>query len=289
MGVPDYNVDMTPRLPKYLELADRIRLDILHGALPAGSIAPSENEVAQRYGVSRLTARRTLNELAARGLLKRSRGQRSVVLDRVGPHRPVLYAPGQSDAALEYVPGAAYTVSAFRMEQADEVVAAALGLEVGAQVAFVERRAQVDGKPIMLLRTWLTSRLAAMLEARDFEDRLFVQVFQRANLTIARSREAPLACRWCVCAASATAWPMYRSPSRTAISPPSVTRAKSTSACSRTTELAPAPARCRNGATPPGVGTCLLEVVKLRSAVLSPKRSFVVSQRRHAGLARLLH
>lgn len=46
----------------------------------------------------------------------------------------------------------------------------------------------------MLLRTWLTSRLAAMLEARDFEDRLFVQVFQRANLTIARSREAPLAC-----------------------------------------------------------------------------------------------
>ncbi len=48
--------------------------------------------------------------------------------------------------------------------------------------------------PIMLLRTWLTSRLAAMLEARDFEDRLFVQVFQRANLTIARSREAPLAC-----------------------------------------------------------------------------------------------
>lgn len=105
---------MTPRLPKYLELADRIRLDILHGALPAGSVAPSENEVAQCYGVSRLTARRTLNELAQRGLLKRSRGQRSVVLDRVGPHRPVLYAPGQSDAALEYVPGAVYSVSAFR-------------------------------------------------------------------------------------------------------------------------------------------------------------------------------
>ncbi|MGA3950176.1 GntR family transcriptional regulator [Ralstonia nicotianae] len=185
---------MTPRLPKYLELADRIRLDILHGALPAGSVAPSENEVAQCYGVSRLTARRTLNELAQRGLLKRSRGQRSVVLDRVGPHRPVLYAPGQSDAVLEYVPGAVYSVSAFRQETADATVAAALDLQVGAPVAHVERRARVDGAPIMLLRTWLTSRLAAMLEARDFEDRLFVQVFQRANLAIARSREAPLAC-----------------------------------------------------------------------------------------------
>lgn len=80
----------------------------------------------------------------------------------------------------------------------------------------------------MLLRTWLTSRLAAMLEARDFEDRLFVQVFQRANLTIARSREAPLACvadahqareldvapgcPWCACAVSATASPMCRFP-----------------------------------------------------------------------------
>jgi len=189
-----YNVGMTPRLPKYLELADRIRLDILHGALPAGSVAPSENEVAQRYGVSRLTARRTLNELAQRGLLKRSRGQRSVVLDRIGPHRPVLYAPGQSDAALEYVPGAVYNVSVFRLETADATVAAALDLRLGAPVAYVERRARVEGAPVMLLRTWLTSRLAAMLEARDFEDRLFVQVFQRANLTIARSREAPLAC-----------------------------------------------------------------------------------------------
>lgn len=80
----------------------------------------------------------------------------------------------------------------------------------------------------MLLRTWLTSRLAAMLEARDFEDRLFVQVFQRANLAIARSREAPLACvadayqareldvaqgcPWCACAVSATASPMCRFP-----------------------------------------------------------------------------
>ncbi|ATG22158.1 GntR family transcriptional regulator [Ralstonia pickettii] len=185
---------MTPRLPKYLELADRIRLDILHGNLPAGSIAPSENELAQRYAVSRLTARRTLNELAARGLLKRARGQRSVVLDSSGPHRPVLYARGQSDAALEYVPGAVYTVSAFQLEPADEAVAAALELKPGAQVAFVERRARVDGQTIMLLRTWLTSSLAAMLEARDFEDRLFVQVFQRANLTITRSREATLAC-----------------------------------------------------------------------------------------------
>lgn len=92
------------------------------------------------------TACRTLNELAQRGLLKRSRGQR---LDRVGPHRPVLYAPGQSDAALEYVPGAVYSVSAFRLETADAIVAAALDLQVGAPVAHVERRARVDGAPIM--------------------------------------------------------------------------------------------------------------------------------------------
>ncbi|MEF9481451.1 GntR family transcriptional regulator [Ralstonia sp. 1B3] len=177
-----------------------------------------------------------------------------MVLDRVGPHRPVLYAPGQSDAALEYVPGAVYTVSAFRLEAADATVVAALDLAVGAQVAFVERRAQVEGQPIMLLRTWLTSRLAAMLEARDFEDRLFVQVFQRANLTIARSREAPLAC---VADAHQAAQlgveagvPLVRvrrigySLADVPISltycdfSPSATRAKSTSACFKTTESA---------------------------------------------------
>ena len=76
---------MTPRLPKYLELADRIRLDILHGTLPAGSIAPSENEVAQRYGVSRLTARRTLNELAARQRERSRPALRRIALDGA-PH-----------------------------------------------------------------------------------------------------------------------------------------------------------------------------------------------------------
>lgn len=67
--------------PRYKVIRDRVLQDIESGRLRAGDRVPSENELVGDYGVSRMTARRALQELADAGFLLRTRGVGSFVAD----------------------------------------------------------------------------------------------------------------------------------------------------------------------------------------------------------------
>ena len=56
------------------QIADAIRIAILQGKLVVDERLPSENELAQRYGVSRPTVREALKRLAAQNLIRTRRG-----------------------------------------------------------------------------------------------------------------------------------------------------------------------------------------------------------------------
>lgn len=60
--------------PRYLQLAGDLREEILAGRYGAGNSFPTENELCQRYGVSRFTVREALRRLQAEGLIERKRG-----------------------------------------------------------------------------------------------------------------------------------------------------------------------------------------------------------------------
>ena len=59
----------------YIVLRDKI----LRGIYPKGSNIPSENELVKEYSVSRITARRSLENLSRDGLVTRHRGRGTVV------------------------------------------------------------------------------------------------------------------------------------------------------------------------------------------------------------------
>jgi DNA-binding FadR family transcriptional regulator len=59
----------------------RLREDFIHKVYPPGSTLPSENELAERLGVSRLTMRSALQRLSSEGWIKVSHGKPSQVLD----------------------------------------------------------------------------------------------------------------------------------------------------------------------------------------------------------------
>ncbi len=67
--------------PRYRLIRDELLEDIESGRLRAGERVPSENELVARFGVSRMTARRALQELAHAGFLLRTRGLGSFVAD----------------------------------------------------------------------------------------------------------------------------------------------------------------------------------------------------------------
>ncbi len=67
------------------EILDQLEQAILDGHISAGDRLPPERELAERFGVSYMTARRAVSDLVDANLLERR---------REGNLRPLLGAPG---------------------------------------------------------------------------------------------------------------------------------------------------------------------------------------------------
>ncbi|GAB2723443.1 GntR family transcriptional regulator [Paenibacillus thermoaerophilus] len=66
-------------LPKYLQLKNEIMSWIKSGKLSPGDRMPTENEIAERFGISRQTVRQTFGVLEQEGLLQRMQGKGTYV------------------------------------------------------------------------------------------------------------------------------------------------------------------------------------------------------------------
>ena len=64
----------------YVQLADDLAARIGRGEYPRGSRLPSEAELAESYGVAKMTVRRALEVLRERGMIRMLHGPGSVVV-----------------------------------------------------------------------------------------------------------------------------------------------------------------------------------------------------------------
>lgn len=65
-------VDATP---VYMRIRRRIEERIERGPYPTGSMIPSEKDLAEEFGTTRLTIRSAVDELVRRGQIRRVRGK----------------------------------------------------------------------------------------------------------------------------------------------------------------------------------------------------------------------
>ena len=72
---------------KFERIVDWVNAEIQDGALARGDRLPSENELMERFGVSRQTVRRALEELAENGLVEGRRGSGTYVTVNTRRHK----------------------------------------------------------------------------------------------------------------------------------------------------------------------------------------------------------
>jgi GntR family transcriptional regulator len=75
----------TSRLPLYAQIRQNIEQDFLVKGGEPGKRLPSEDELAARYGASRLTVRRSIDQLVDQSKLKRVHGQGTFVAEQPVP------------------------------------------------------------------------------------------------------------------------------------------------------------------------------------------------------------
>jgi DNA-binding GntR family transcriptional regulator len=147
-------------LPAYLDLAGRLRADIIAGRFPPGAKLPSETQLMMRQQVSRSVAKWAIAVLKADGLVDGRQGAgvfvratrrivRQLDLDLLVPRRPLedRLLP-QSGAQLE--PGLLWSARV----PADELVAARLAVSPGDLVTHAIGRYFDGDVPIQLVRSW---------------------------------------------------------------------------------------------------------------------------------------
>lgn len=142
-------LDNTISTPLFKQLADTLRSAIDNGEYSAGSRLPTENELCQRYSVSRVTVRKALDELSHGEYLVRKPGKGTFVAEKKF-QRSLSGVLGYSEMCrrMGYEPGA--RTIRIGLEEPGEEDISQLGLAKDEQMLVVERLRLADGDPVLL-------------------------------------------------------------------------------------------------------------------------------------------
>jgi GntR family transcriptional regulator len=175
--------------PLYHQIFIALRDRVLDGTYPIGESLPSELDISEQFGVSRITAKRALNEMASRGLVLRRRGRGTTVAS-FATRTPLL---ASVEGLLENNLAMGFETEVELLEfdylPADEATAAALKLARGDVVQAAVRLRKVKGIPFSHITTWVPERIGRGYDRSELSSLPLLILLERGGVTIVRSEQ----------------------------------------------------------------------------------------------------
>src|SRR5436190_23260527 len=153
--------------PRYRQIADQLADDILSGRLETGQRLPSERTIAQRHGLSRMTARQAVELLVRRGTVYRRPGSGTFVSPPRVVHTLQRLAGFSEQMRAQGIVPSARVLEMRRTRRLDARAQAALELPPGGRAWMVRRVRFGDGEPLLLETFWVPDALCPDLGRRD--------------------------------------------------------------------------------------------------------------------------
>ena len=162
---------------------------ILSGQLSAGDRLPTERDICETFGVSRITAKRALDELARKGIVERARGRGTIV--RSSPLGPRIRAAvdGWYENLARMGESTRARVLEFDYRPAPKHVAEALQIAAGEEVQRSVRVRSLDDTPFSCLETWLPAEIGRSFTRKDLEDVALLRLLEREGVGVAAARQ----------------------------------------------------------------------------------------------------
>jgi GntR family transcriptional regulator len=133
----DFKIDLNDNSPLYMQLARKLTQDVREGRYQADQALPSERTLSEQQGVSRVTARKAIDQLVEQGLVVRRRGSGNYIAPRIEQPLSNLSSFSEQLQQRGYTPNSRWLRREVVAADADEQLA--LGLSPGARVARLER------------------------------------------------------------------------------------------------------------------------------------------------------
>jgi len=182
-------LDRTQATPLYHQIFLALRDEIVGGAHAYGSTVPTERELAERHGISRITARRALDELAQAGFVERKRRVGTRVVFR-SPVRPIDAGINQAvEALIAFGRETQVRMLDLAEEPASAAVAEALGLDLGAPVVRAVRLRSLDDEPLGRVTSWMPREHAPRVALDELATTPMLELLRRAGLTFGTARQ----------------------------------------------------------------------------------------------------
>jgi GntR family transcriptional regulator len=155
-------------VPRYHQLKEILREKIRSGEWKPGDLIPSERELSETYGISRMTTRQAITDLVNEGVFYREQGKGTFVtkhkitqqLMRLTGFTEDIRARGQQPSTK---------VLSAQMCPADEITAERLHVSTGDLIVCLQRLRLADGEPLAIERSHLNFKGCEKLLEEDLE------------------------------------------------------------------------------------------------------------------------
>lgn len=169
--------------PLYFRLYSLLKNAILDGTIGNGAQMPTEQQLAETFGVSRITAKRAMDELAAEELVQRRRGRGTHVTYEYTP-KPVR-APlvGMLQEIESMARHSEVKVLECKKQTPPARIRALLGLQDEDKALHLVRVRSRDGQPFGHYESW-SAGLSKPVSKRDFARFTRLEIFRKQGLKL---------------------------------------------------------------------------------------------------------
>ncbi len=155
-------------LPRYFQLKEIMRERIRSGEWKPGELIPSERDLSEKYGISRMTARQAITELVNEGLFYREQGKGTFVSQRKITQQLIHLTGFTEDIrARGQRPGT--KVLSATMHPADEETAEKLRINAGTPIFRLQRLRLADDEPLAIELSQISFKGCEGLLEEDLE------------------------------------------------------------------------------------------------------------------------
>jgi GntR family transcriptional regulator len=176
-------VHRTRGLPLYVQIRESLREKIAAGEIAVGEQLPGEQELAKQFGVSRMTLRQAIDDLAREGHLRVLHGRGVIVVSRkVRRDSGRLTGFHEDVSARNMVPSS--RLLRRQIVPADAVAAENLAIQPGDPVIFCSRLRLADGQVFACNYVHSPAALCPWLESADLERESLYVLYETHGLKL---------------------------------------------------------------------------------------------------------
>lgn len=174
---PPEMINKDSPVPLYYQI-ENILLKWITQHLKPGDLLPTEKELCEAFGVSRIVIRQALSELANRGMIRRKRGVGTVVIkpkiDEYLVSKLTGFYADMKSQGLEPVT----KLLSKNLIKANELLAYYLGLDVGEKVFEIRRLRFVRDEPILIVINYIPEKFCPELLDEDLERQSLYEILE---------------------------------------------------------------------------------------------------------------